>query len=205
MMYMLRNRNIHTLMSIFLLFILPQEAPPSRRNLRGPKRCSRTWTGWPFHLQSWWGSGTDWLRHLLLGNMFSISEQETISGQQHWETIVLPSTDSQGILGLLAHIGNNVLFMLSLKIRYLLNFQGYIFRFANWDLFELLQYTKQNLKDKVWLINELVLSASYQFGLSILDKAWTPIFILGLTYGYRLNLKQWKSLSPQSDTWYVLF
>lgn len=124
MMYMLCNRNIHTLMSIFLLFILPQEAPPSRRNLRGPKRCSRTWTGWPFHLQSWWGSGTDWLRHLLLGNMFSISERETISGQQHWETIVLPSNDSQGILGLLAHIANNVLFMLSLKIRYLLNFQA---------------------------------------------------------------------------------
>lgn len=51
-----------------------QKAPPSDRNLRGPKRCSRTCTIWPFHLQSCWGSGTDWLRHLLLGNMFSISE-----------------------------------------------------------------------------------------------------------------------------------
>lgn len=36
--------------------------------------------------------------------MFSISELRTIPGQQHWETIVLPSTDSQGILGLLALI-----------------------------------------------------------------------------------------------------
>lgn len=103
-MHTLPNSNIHALMSIFLLFILPQKAPPSRRNLRGPKRCSCTWTVWPFHLESWWGSGTDWLRHLPLGNMFTISELRTIPGQQHWETIVLPSTDSQGILGLLALI-----------------------------------------------------------------------------------------------------
>lgn len=52
MMYMLFNSNIHSLMATFLLFILPQKAPPSRRNPRGPKRCSCTWTSWPFHLQS---------------------------------------------------------------------------------------------------------------------------------------------------------
>lgn len=47
--------------------------------------------------------------------MLSISEPRPIPGQQHWETIVLFRTDSQGILGLLALRENNVLFMISLK------------------------------------------------------------------------------------------
>lgn len=47
--------------------------------------------------------------------MLSISELRPIPGQQHWETIVLFRTDSQGILGLLALRENNVLFMISLK------------------------------------------------------------------------------------------
>lgn len=39
--------DVYILTSIFLSFILSQKAPPSRRNLRGPKRSSCTWTSWP--------------------------------------------------------------------------------------------------------------------------------------------------------------
>lgn len=93
---------LFTCLNVHISPVPSQNAPSSRRNLRGPKRFTRTWTGRPFHLQSRRGSGTDWLRHLLLGNMFSISELYAISGQEHWDTIVPLSSDSQGIPGLLA-------------------------------------------------------------------------------------------------------
>jgi len=60
-----------------------------------------TWTTRAFHRQSWWGAGTDRLKHLLLESMFSLSDP---GFYRTGRLLFCPGADSQGISGLLEHI-----------------------------------------------------------------------------------------------------
>ncbi len=59
------------------------------------------------------------------------------------------------------------------------------------------------LKNEIVLLDFSILPESHDFPFQTKNKYLS--FILSITYGLRLNIKQWSSLFPQFDTWYVLF